>query len=316
MRSVKVGAVVVSYGPSSPAREAVRSLLEGDLAPEYIVVVNNGPEPLASWTDARGMTVSDLSVGARPRAGVTLIDAPRNVGYAGGLRLGVAALDPVGLDYLWLLNNDIVVHAGALAALVAAGTADPGVGVWGGTLCSDKAFTTVEAVGVRYSPWTTRRHQVLAGMPVIHAQRVPLPPRIDFVVGASMFMPLDAYGACGGIPTEYFMYYEELDLVARLRSAGRTVGWCREALIAHGGGLATGASNHRRPKSPAVSYHSMRSAIIFTRRHAPLALPSVVLSRMVWNVGFEALLGSRLAAHAAAKGCLDGLAFAPGRGRS
>jgi hypothetical protein len=233
------------------------------------------------------------------------------------LRLGVSLLVPsTPPDYVWLLNNDIVVHPGALRALRERAAADPSVGVWGCTLCTDETFVTVESVGARYSRWTTHRRQVLSGAPVAALAGVSRAPRVDFVIGASMFMPYDAYTACGGMPADYFMYYEELDIVARLRAAGKGVDWCRDALVAHGGGLATGAAERGRGKSPAVAYHSMRSALVYTRKHAASALPSVLLSRLLRNVCYENFAGSPAAARAAVRGCLDGLTVPLRRGRS
>ena len=213
----------------------------------------------------------------------------------------------IRLDYVWLLNNDIVVHPAALRALCVEAAVDPSVGVWGCTLCADEAFAVVESIGATYSTWTTHRRSVLSGTSVTALTRVLERPRVDFIIGASMFMPYDAYRACGGMPTEYFMYYEELDIVARLRSVGRGVGWCRDALVAHGGGLATGVSGLDRCKAPAVAYHSMRSAVIYTRKHAPYALPSVLFSRLLRNVCYEGLAGNPAAACAAARGCFGGL---------
>jgi GT2 family glycosyltransferase len=303
-----IGAVVVSYGDAAPARAAVRSLMAGDEAPRYVVVVHNGPGPFGEWGDARRLErAGDVTV--KPEPGVTLVETGRNLGYARGLALGVSLIEASARpDYVWLLNNDIVVHPGALRALRGSAAADPSVGMWGCTLCTDPTFTRVESVGARFSRWTTHTRPVLSGLPVAALLRTSQSPRVDFVIGASMFMPHSAYTACGGMPADYFMYYEELDIVARLRAAGKGLGWCREALVAHGGGLATGAAGRSHVKSAAVAYHSMRSALVYTRMRAPCALPSVLFSRLLRNVCYEGLAGSPVAARAALRGCLDGLA--------
>ena len=69
-----VGAVIVSYGPAAPAHSAVQSLLEGDEAPQYVVVVNNGPEPIGEWADVRRMN-RPAPAAAGLEAGVTLVEA-------------------------------------------------------------------------------------------------------------------------------------------------------------------------------------------------------------------------------------------------
>jgi GT2 family glycosyltransferase len=79
-----------------------------------VVVVDNGS--------------SDGSAGAvRERfPGVRVIEAGRNLGFAGGNNLGLR--DPGDADYVALLNNDARVDPGWLAPLVAALEADPGLG--------------------------------------------------------------------------------------------------------------------------------------------------------------------------------------------
>jgi GT2 family glycosyltransferase len=55
-----------------------------------------------------------------------VIDAGRNLGFAGGNNLALRDLD--GVDYVALLNNDAFVEPGWLSPLVAAFEADPGLG--------------------------------------------------------------------------------------------------------------------------------------------------------------------------------------------
>jgi GT2 family glycosyltransferase len=302
-----IAAIMVSYGSSRPARAAVQSLLDAQWPPDYIFVVNNGPARLDEWAGPARLEARDVRSGARPNEGITVIEAGRNRGYSGGVRLGVSALGTAAVDYVWLMNNDIVVHPRALSALVAAAADAPSVGLWGSTLCSDRSFATVSAVGARYSPWTTRRRSVLNGTPVSAAMDLDRGPRIDFVIGAAMFLPYSAYLACGGLSAAYFMYYEELDITARLRSVGFSAAWCRESLVAHRGGLTTGSEQERGTRPPAVAYHSMRSAILYTRRHRMRAVPTVVISRVLRHVCLEAVAGNVDAARAAACGCLAGL---------
>jgi len=304
-----VGAIIVSYGPSFRARDTVRSLLEADETPDYLLVVNNGPSRFDTWSGVPSLEARDVTLGMELERGVTVIEASKNLGYSGGLRLGVSALThaEIGTDYLWLLNNDIIVHRGALDALLAAAAGVSTVGMWGSTMCEDNSFATVSAIGVRYSSWTTRKRPVLAGMRAAKAIGLPSQPLIDYIVGAAMFMPFDAYSRCGGLSTDYFMYYEELDLAARLRALGLALGWCRQSLIAHAGGATTGSYRLRRARPPAVAYHSMRSAVVYTRRHKPSAVPTVIISRVLAHVCLNAVLGDVHAALAAARGCAAGL---------
>lgn len=317
MRTPTVAAIVVSYGPQYRAEECAGSLLRGDTKPDYVVIVNNGP---SRFDEPRGIvrTVTDdpFNSGFDPSLGPVLIESAENLGYSGGLRLGVAALSAsqAEVDYVWLLNNDLTVHPSALSGLLAAASRDASVGLWGATVCTDRGFSSVSAIGVRYSYWTTRRRPALSGMEVAAASALPDEPDYDFIPGSAMFISRDVYERCGGLSPAYFMYFEELDLAARIRSVGYSVRWCRDALVAHEGGATTGSYRTRRLRPPDVGYHATRSAIVYTRRHARAALPTVIMSRLARHAFVSALVGDGRSARATVRGCLDGLRIPLGPG--
>jgi GT2 family glycosyltransferase len=291
--SASVGAVIVSYGPSSRALRCAESLFAGGVVPAHVVIVNNGPDAFQHIDAHEALTV---------------VEAPENLGYSGGLKFGVDIVlsESAEVEYLWLLNNDLAVHAGALSALMDAARREPSVGLWGCTVCADGGFELVAAAGVRYSRWTTGRRPVFSGVRVGPALAMTTTPQIDFIPGSAMFLSRDTYTRCGGLSDTYFLYYEELDLAARVRGLGLDVGWCREALVAHVGGASTGSYRPRGRRPASVAYHSTRSALIYTRRHARSALPSVLACRLGY-AGSHAVRGDLASARAALRGCFDGL---------
>jgi GT2 family glycosyltransferase len=303
-----VAAVIASYGPSGRSLDCVRSLLDAVTKPDFVVIVHNGPEPFAVNHEVSRATVH--SVEAEGAAGVVRVIEPlQNLGYSGALRLGISALaeSSVSVDYVWLLNNDLVVHRNALASLLKASRHSPRVGLWGSTICDDPTFSRIAAVGVRYSHLTTRRRPVFAGWSVSDALNEQADPSFDFIPGSSMFMAREVYERSGGLSPAYFLYFEELDLAARVRAAGLEVRWCRDALVAHEGGATTGSYRERESRPTIVAYHAMRSAVIYTLKYRRVALPTVLVSRLLVNVLFNLLRGDRRTANAAMRGCVDGL---------
>ncbi|WP_246598937.1 glycosyltransferase [Methylogaea oryzae] len=55
----------------------------------------------------------------------------------------------------------------------------------------------------------------------------------DWVAGMFMLFPRDAYAAIGGFDERYFLYYEDVDICARLRAAGRRVVLVRDIRVIH-----------------------------------------------------------------------------------
>jgi GT2 family glycosyltransferase len=60
---------------------------------------------------------------------IVLIENVNNLGYAGGNGVGMRYAVANNADYLWLLNNDTVVHTDSLRNLVSMTEASPAIGL-------------------------------------------------------------------------------------------------------------------------------------------------------------------------------------------
>lgn len=101
---------------------------------------------------------------------------------------------------------------------------------------------------------------------------VPLSPNIpsmpvDWVAGASMMVRLDALAEVDFFDPDYFLYYEEVDLMLRLKRKGWEIWHCAEARIAHVAGAATGihGKDPRPRRRPGYWYDSWR--LYFLKNH-------------------------------------------------
>ncbi len=63
-------------------------------------------------------TDDSVAVLLEARPDVELLVASRNGGYAAGMNIGIAQRSELGADYVWALNNDIVVRPDALGMSV------------------------------------------------------------------------------------------------------------------------------------------------------------------------------------------------------
>ena len=61
--------------------------------------------------------------------------------------------------------------------------------------------------------------------------REPFSP--DWVAGMFLLMPRQVFAECGGFDTRYFLYYEDVDLCARLWLGGKKVVLCPEVTVIH-----------------------------------------------------------------------------------
>ena len=126
MSGVRVDIVILTFDPAPGMLEAaVCSLLDhsgpGQEPDVHLRVVDNGGAADALLADARwgGQPLSEL---------VNVSSTANNLGFSGGMNVGIDAALRSGADVVVLLNDDTVVTHGWLEPLLAE-FGDPGVGV-------------------------------------------------------------------------------------------------------------------------------------------------------------------------------------------
>jgi hypothetical protein len=234
-----VHVIVLNWCRPTATTRCLRSLEQLTYEPRELVVVDNGSdddseELLASlWPDLR------------------LIQTGSNLGYAGGNNWGIRHALEAGADYVWVLNNDTVVEPGTLSQAVAAMEARPAVGAVATRLVELESGRTAE------DAFTTDGHTM---SPVLcdgcdlgwHAAEV--------LGGPSLLLRAAALREVGLFDEEYFHYYEEADLMERMRRHGWELGLACRAPIhhEHGGSLSYA--------SPQSQYYVLRNALLYRRK--------------------------------------------------
>ncbi len=190
------------------------------------------------------------------RPGVEVLVAGRNGGYAAGMNFGIARAFELGADWIWALNNDIVVRPDALQASVTA-IVGPDVGVVGST----QVTSVTPWVSARPYP-TAARHRGRRDEMVVCMGEPPHPQGhdVDFVSGAALLLRSEMLRQVGQFDESYFHYAEEVDLCERARLAGwKSVLACGSRIWhAQGGSLAL--------RSPEATYYRVRNQLLLERR--------------------------------------------------
>ena len=125
-----------------------------------------------------------LEPGLQP---VTIMRAPRNLGYAGGVNACIAAA-PEPWDAVWVLNPDTFPEPGALAALVRR-QREGGYGIVGSRLLFVASGLVQTWGGIEWRAWLCRGRLLGFNQP---AETMPdiaeVERRIGFISGASMYV--------------------------------------------------------------------------------------------------------------------------------
>lgn len=202
-----VSVVVVGFGPEPGLDECLRAAVADAGPAGEVVLVDNGIEAPPSVP------------------GVTIVDASRNLGFAGGAALGVQRSRG---ELLVFVNSDAVIAPGAIDALTPQ-LEDPSVGMVCGCVVLADDPTHVNSVGnpihVTGISWAGGLHD-----PVAQHQE---PCDVASVTGALFAMRREVWTHLGGLDPSFFMYYEDADLSLRCWLAGLRVTYCPDAVARH-----------------------------------------------------------------------------------
>lgn len=282
-----VAVVIVNYGTPEMAVAAAESVLnrgEDGLSVEIHIVDNASPgndrevltDAAARWGDAVKLHLEDS-----------------NHGFGRGNNLVLRALaareDPPGKVYL--LNPDARLVTNTIAELSAFLEAHPKAAVVGTGIIH--AATGKPAASAFRFPCAVSEFEVSVHVGLISRLfarwRVPFPPSIptqevDWVAGASMMARLPALAEVGFFDPDYFLYYEEVDLMHRLKRSGWQVWHLPNSRVVHIAGASTGvrSDNPERPALPAYWYDSWR--FYFEKLHGRGGARRAALARLTGTV--------------------------------
>jgi len=161
---------------------------------------------------------------------VRLIRNGRNLGFAGGCNVGMAAATG---EILVLLNQDTQAQSGWLAGLVAA-LAEPGVGIAGSLALLADGTTVQHAGGAVDWPLGMARH---LGYGEAVQKRWRSAGEAQFVTGASLALRREVLERIGPLDEAFWPgYYEDVDFCWRARAAGYSIRYAPDSVLIHAEG--------------------------------------------------------------------------------
>ena len=224
---------------------------------------------------------------------VTLVEAPRNGGFAYGNNLAFQRAYADGPPaYLHMLNPDTVVRKGAIGALVRFLEAHPDVGIAGSSF--ENRDGSKWPIAFRFPSLLSELEE---GLQLGIASRLLRPwivaksmsseaEPIDWVPGASMMIRRAVTDTIGGLDENYFLYFEETDFCRRAKRAGFSTWYVPESRVMHIAGQSTKVTerNAAPKRLPAYWFESRRR--YFAANHGVgYAMAVDVVALMAHGVG-------------------------------
>jgi len=204
-----------------------------------------------------------------------------NVGFAAGINVGIRIALEAGADYVFVLNNDVIVDPHILEPLVRAASAD--VGAVAPLIYSVEEPDRIWSAGFKRHPLLLEMRGGSRGK--LANQQLQGMIEVDFLIGCASLLHAEVLREVGLFDERYFFYYEDLDLSMRIQAHGYRLLVVPSARLWHQGAATAG------PGSPFNVYQMARGSVLFFRSHArglqrPLILLVRTASSLKKSLGF------------------------------
>jgi GT2 family glycosyltransferase len=249
--------IIVTYNSSAQIERCVKSLPQQDCE---IIVVDNASQ---DDTLARLQSLCE-------HIPIQVLSLTRNLGFAAGVNVGARA---ASAEVLLILNPDTIAEPGAIDALLAC-LIHTGAAAAGGALLQDDsrpargfAFRRLPTLGsllcevlLINQAWPTnpvnRRYRCLDAD---YTREQP----VEQPAGACLAIPSKLWATLRGMDPQFFpVWFEDVDLCARILSSGGKIIYCPGARFSHSGAHSVGQLDFRDRQ--AFWYANM---LRYTRKH-------------------------------------------------
>ena len=239
-----VSIITVNYNGWKDTCDLIASLKQFETYPYEVIVVDNA---------SCGDDVKQIRL-AYPD--VIVLSSERNLGFAGGNNLGYQYAKG---DYIFFLNNDMVVKEPMLAPMVAKLKNDDYAGV---SPCIIYLYKPerIQYYGYKDMTSITLKHTT-ESFDFTRRDCFLQPKETEVLHGGAMMVRRDVIIKVGVMTEIYFLFYEEFDWSRRLREAGYKLFYEPTSVVYHKESMTI------KPQTPIREYYLTRSRMIYARRN-------------------------------------------------
>lgn len=259
----KVFIVVVNWNNYEDTKECLISLSKIKYSDYKIVVVDNNSG------DGSGERIREEFPGCH------YIQNKENFGFSEGNNVGIRLAIEKNADYIWILNNDVIVDPDSLERLVDSVGKIEKAGILGPKIYYYPEVKKIFSAGAEIIPWSGK--SVSIGQNEIDDGRYNEIKEVGYISGCSLFVSVNMLKEIGLLDKRYFMYYEEADLAIRARRKGWRIIYVPTSRVWH-------------KHASTVKKYSRLSEYYITRNHLLFALkdyPWFFVTSFIWSLRFN-----------------------------
>lgn len=240
----RVSIILVNYKNPKDTLELLMELRHLTYENYEVVLVDNGAD----------INREDLFRNILPK--VNFVRSIENLGFAGGVNLGVSHAKG---NLILLLNNDTNVNPSFLEPMVDLIQSDSKIG-----MVSPRIIFADGSEKLQYAGASTIHPILGRGRKVGYGEQDDLKfhsvHETGLGNGACMLIKRKVLQDVGGVPEDYFMYYEEHDMCQRAKKFGWKTFYCGATYIHHKQSMSLGAG------SPIKTYYLHRNRVLYMKR--------------------------------------------------
>lgn len=270
----RLAAVVLNYGTPDDTLLAVKSLLASRRRVEDIIVVDNDAHDAGSRRDSNGGLREALK---DVWSGITYVQTEKNLGFSGGMNVGIREALARGADRVLLANSDVIVPPDCVTHLEQCLDRIPDAGIAGPVVLARSDPDRVASLGMSYARLSGRMRHRGAGTR-LGGLELPAGRAVDGVSGCLMLVEREVFEAIGLLDEDYFFSFEDLDFCLKARRTGFATVLSGSATVYHEGSRSIGADTPRR------LYFAARNHLLLARRIDAPAGRLAFLGRASWIV--------------------------------
>lgn len=260
-----------------------------------VIVVDNASDDIA----ALGRLAAEGTI--------KLIRNQRNLGFTGGVNIGITEALRGKASYIWLLNNDALAAPTAIAELVAAAAADPRIGLASPVIMCHDDCDRLEFHGGLFNP-ANMTFQTTIDPETYRAWRAGLPDRV-WLVGTALLLRRQLAQKIGLFDDRFFAYWEDNDFSLRSIRAGFRNVVVPSATVYHGTARKDCAimAGSVPVKPPYFYYYMARNQILLMRKHCGLKPRPLIWALHAQHTAWWRLRENVAVADAICAGVADGI---------
>lgn len=288
----RVAVVIVNYRTPDLTRSCVLSLQqERKLLPKlHAVVVDGG--------SGDGSAEALATMAAQPEFSDWVSFVPFNLnggfGWANNQAILLLAQDEQPPEFIYLLNPDAQITRGAVAALVEELHSEPRCAAVGSQLLNEDESLAASAFRfpsagheLTAAARSEKLGRLLGIAPIVIGAKKSVD--VDWVTGASVLFRCEALRDVGLFDDGFFLYFEEVELMHRLRARGWKIRHVPGSRVFHLEGAATCLGSAGAQPYAKYWYDSRRRYFALTGGRA-----SLLAANLGWIAGRIAALPKRL----------------------